>query len=180
MTNYNRYFLPGGTYFFTVNLAERDKTTLINHVDDLRGVFAEVKQEQPFAINAIVILPDHLHAIWTLPEGDSNFPDRWRKIKANFSQLIPKGERLSDSRNKKGERGVWQRRYWEHAIRDELDYQRHVDYIHYNPVKHRYCDKLIDWPYSSFHRFVDKGFYTKDWGVNLDFSDTEFGEVTNC
>ena len=119
MTNYRRCFLPGGTYFFTVNLAQRDKTLLIDHVDDLRKVFAEVKDEQAFNIDAIVILPDHLHTIWVLPEGDSDFSNRWRKIKGGFSRLIAKGERLSESRKSKGERGIWQRRFWEHVIRDE-------------------------------------------------------------
>jgi len=176
MTNYNRYFLPGGTYFFTVNLAERDKTLLIDRVNELRKVFAQVKDEQPFIIDAIVILPDHLHTIWTLPEGDSDFPNRWRKIKGGFSKLLPKGERLSESRKSKGERGVWQRRYWEHVIRDDLDYERHVDYIHYNPLKHGYCQRVKDWSYSSFQQFVDKGIYAKNWGDDFDNCDIEFGE----
>jgi len=176
MTNYKRYFLSGGTYFFTVNLAQRDKTLLIDYVDDLRKVFAQVKEEQPFNIEAIVILPEHLHTIWTLPEGDSDFSNRWRKIKAGFSKLIPRGERLSESRRSKGERGIWQRRFWEHVIRDELDYARHVDYIHYNPVKHGYCKSVKDWPHSSFHRYVDQGIYTKNWGEGLDFDDIVCGE----
>lgn len=176
MTNYKRYFLSGGTYFFTVNLAQRDNTLLIDHVDDLRKVFAQVKEEQPFNIDAIVILPEHLHAIWTLPEGDSDFSNRWRKIKGGFSKIIPEGERRSKSRRSKGERGIWQRRFWEHVIRDELDYARHVDYIHYNLVKHGYCKSVKDWPNSSFHRYVDQGIYTKNWGGDLDFGDIACGE----
>lgn len=179
MTNYRRQFLPGGTYFFTVNLAQRNKTLLVDHVDNLRGVFTKVKKKQPFNIDAIVILPDHLHTIWTLPEGDSDFSNRWRMIKGNFSKLISNAEPPSKSRLSKGERGIWQRRFWEHVIRDELDYERHVDYIHYNPVKHGYCKNAEEWQYSSFHKFVENEIYTKDWGTDLEFSDIDFGEPSN-
>jgi putative transposase len=110
-----------------------------------------------------VILPEHLHAIWVLPEGDDDFSTRWRQIKASFSRAMPKSERCSTSRLKKGERGIWQRRFWGHAIRDDLDYQRHVDYIHYNPVKHGHVQRVADWPYSSFHRFKRMGVYEEDW-----------------
>ena len=155
----------GGTYFFTVNLAQRHKTLLTDYVDNLRSAFAITKTAHPFRIDAIVILPDHLHTIWTLPESDSDYPNRWRKIKGCFSRSLPKnGGYRSRSRKLKGERGIWQRRYWEHAIRDKLDYKRHVDYVHYNPVKHGYCERVRDWPYSSFHRFVNRGIYTENWG----------------
>jgi putative transposase len=114
-------------------------------------------------MEAIVILPDHLHCIWTLSEGDDDFSTRWRQIKAAFSRQLPKTERHSQSRLNKGERGIWQRRFWEHAIRGDADYQRHVDYIHYNPVKHGYVTRVVDWPYSSFHRFVRLGVYPSGW-----------------
>jgi putative transposase len=115
-------------------------------------------------MEAIVILPDHLHCIWTLSEGDDDFSTRWRQVKAAFSRQLPKTERRSQSRLNKGERGIWQRRFWEHAIRDEVDHQRHVDYIHYNPIKHEYVTRVADWPFSSFHHFVRMGVYPGDWG----------------
>jgi len=164
MTNYRRYRLKGGYYFFTVALAERRGRLLTENIQGLRTAFREVKDAHPFTMEAVVILPDHLHCIWTLPEGDDDFSTRWRQIKAAFSRQLPKTERRSKSRLNKGERGIWQRRFWEHAIRDELDYQRHVDYIHYNPVKHGYVTRVADWRYSSFHRFVRLGVYPSDWG----------------
>jgi putative transposase len=154
--------VAGGTYFFTVNLAERKRTLLVDHVDALRKVMQEVKLAHPFHIDAMVILPDHLHALWTLPAGDCDYPTRWMLIKAGFSRQIPKGERRSNSRIAKGERGIWQRRYWEHLIRDDRDFERHVDYIHYNPVKHGVVKRVVDWPYSSFHRYVASGLYPED------------------
>ena len=163
MTEYRRYFIPCGTYFFTVNLAERTRRLLVEHVDLLRAAVAVTRREYPFRFDAVVILPDHLHAIWTLPPGDADFSVRWRKIKARFSRGLPHIERRSTSRAGKGERGIWQRRFWEHAIRDEDDLRRHVDYIHYNPVKHGHCRKVADWPYSTFHRYVALGIYPEDW-----------------
>ena len=137
MTDYRRNFISGGTFFFTVNLAERHLRLLTEHVEKLRTAFRETRQRHPFEIDAIVVLPDHLHALWTLPEGDWDFATRWQLIKAAFSRGLPTGERVSRSRAAKGERGIWQRRYWEHTIRDANDFARHVDYIHINPVKHR-------------------------------------------
>ena len=163
MTNYRRYRLKGGCYFFTVALAERRSRLLTENIQGLRTAFREVKQAHLFKMEAIVILPDHLHCIWTLSEGDDDFSTRWRQVKAAFSRQLPKTERRSQSRLNKGERGIWQRRFWEHAIRDEVDHQRHVDYIHYNPVKHGYVTRVVDWPYSSFHRFVRLGVYPSDW-----------------
>jgi putative transposase len=171
---YRRANVAGGTYFFTVNLAERQRTLLVDQVDVLREVMREVKRRHPFHIDAMVILPDHLHAIWTLPAGDSNFATRWMLIKAGFSRRIVPGERRNQSRVQKGERGLWQRRYWEHLIRDERDYARHVDYIHYNPVKHGHVTHAADWPYSSIHRYITAGAITPDWGCGND--DGEFGE----
>ena len=133
MTDYRRYRINGGTYFFTVNLAERKRTLLIDHIDNLREAFRVVKEAHPFKIDAMVILPDQLHTIWTLPDDDHNFSQRWRQIKSAFSQEIAKEERISKSRLRKQERGIWQQPFWEHVIRDEEDFNRHVDYIHINP-----------------------------------------------
>ncbi len=166
MSHYTRAFIPGGTFFFTVNLADRSKTLLTDHTDKLRDNLRIVRDRHPFHIDAIVILPDHLHAIWTLPPGDADYPVRWALIKAGFSRGLPRIERIGSSRIAKGERGIWQRRYWEHQIRDESDYARHIDYIHYNPVKHGYVKSPIDWPQSSIHRYVREGILPSDWGAN--------------
>ena len=169
--------MTGGTYFFTVNLAERNRTLLVNHVDTLREVVRIVKAEHPFHIDAMVILPDHLHAVWTLPVGDCDYPTRWMLIKAGFSRRIPAGERRNKSRMTKGERGIWQRRYWEHVIRDERDYARHVDYVHYNPVKHGYVARVCEWAYSTFHRYVKSGVYPENWGGDrMSLQKEGFGE----
>ena len=166
MPQYIRAFVPGGTFFFTVTLLERRRNLLTENIDHLREVFKAARRRRPFTIEAIVILPDHLHCIWTLPCGDADFSTRWHDIKARFAAQIPRGERLSARRLQKGERGIWQRRFWEHVIRDEGDYERHVDYIHYNPVKHGYVTRVADWPYSSFHRFVEHGIYTLEWAAD--------------
>jgi putative transposase len=172
---YRRADVAGGTYFFTVNLAERQRTLLVDQVDVLRTVMREVKARHPFEIDAMVVLPDHLHALWTLPVDDYDYPTRWMLIKAGFSRRIPPGERRNKSRMTKGERGIWQRRYWEHLIRDEQDFARHVDYIHYNPVKHGYVQRVADWPYSTFHRERERGIYPPDWGGES-VSELEVGE----
>lgn len=130
MANYRRNFAVGGTYFFTVNLADRRRALLTEHIGLLRASFRSVRARHPFTIEAAVILPDHLHTIWTLPDGDSNFAGRWRLIKSAFSRGLPGGEVISVSRTGKGERGIWQRRYWEHTVRDDDDFARHLDYIH--------------------------------------------------
>jgi putative transposase len=149
-----------------VNLAKRrGNDLLIRQIDDLRTAFRETRKDHPFTVDGIVVLPDHLHCLWQLPDGDDDFSLRWRLIKLRFSLRIDTGERISSSRERKAERGIWQRRYWEHAIRDETDYQTHLDYIHYNPVKHGLVHAAKDWPYSSFHRYVKKGFYPLDWGA---------------
>jgi len=164
MTDYRRARVEGGSYFFTVNLAERGGNRLLEKsIEGLRDTFRRVKRAHPFDIDAIVILPEHLHCIWTLPPDDTNYDMRWGLIKAGFSRLIPPGERRSESRIKRGERGIWQRRYWEHLIRDERDFRHHVDYIHWNPVKHGWVECVGDWPYSSFHDYVRRGIYPVDW-----------------
>ena len=177
MRAYKRVRNSGGTYFFTVNLAQRhENNLLIRHVDALRESFRAVRQTHPFDVIAIVILPDHLHCVWRLPPADDDYPTRWRLIKAGFSRLIEPGERVSDSRRRKGERGIWQRRYWEHVIRDDQDLYRHLDYIHHNPVKHGYAKRAIDWPYSSLHRYVARGVYPVDWAAGQEVLDMEMDE----
>ncbi len=175
--NYRRSRHAGGTYFFTVNIADRKQDLLVTHIEVLRSAFRLVKQRHPFHIDAIVVLPDHLHAVWTLPKGDAEFAKRWRLIKSSFSLALPQGERISKSRYKKGERGIWQRRYWEHMIRDDNDYRAHIDYIHYNPVKHGYVKRCRDWPYSSFHHYVNEALLPVDWGEGTIFNPANrFGE----
>ena len=115
----------------------------------------------------MVVLPEHLHTIWRLPAGDVDFPMRWSLLKAGFSRRINKGERLSPSRVAKRERGIWQRRYWEHQIRDETDLARHVDYIHYNPVKHGWVTRAVDWPHSTLHGYIERGIMSSDWGGGI-------------
>ncbi|HSX64981.1 MAG TPA: transposase [Pseudoxanthomonas sp.] len=148
MTEYRRPRTPGATWFFTANLAERrGNIRLITHVDVLRRSFALVRRRHPFHIEAIVILSDHLHCLWRLPQGDADNATRWGLIKAGFS------------------RGIWQRRFWEHQIRNEDDYAAHMDYIHYNPVKHGHAETAAAWPYSSFHALAAKGIYPPDWAI---------------
>ena len=145
-------------------------------IDALRTAFRETQRHHPFTIDAIVVLPDHLHTVWTLPEGDADFSTRWRLIKTSLSRKLAGGESISSSRVGKGERGIWQRRYWEHTIRDEIDFSRHIDYVHINPVKHGLVKRVGDWPYSSFHRMVRDGIYPEDWAGDVSGLDGEFGE----
>lgn len=176
MTAYRRNFVPGGCFFFTVNLAERKLSLLTDHVELLRVAFRETRQRHPFTIDVVVVLPDHLHTVWTLPEGDADFATRWQLIKSAFSRCLARNERISRSRTAKGERGIWQRRYWEHTIRDEIDFARHVDYVHINPVKHRLVDRVRDWAPSSFHRHVELGNYPPDWAGDQSDDDRDYGE----
>jgi putative transposase len=175
MSNYRRAFVPGGCWFFTVNLLERQQTLLVDHIATLREAVATTRQSHAFTIGAFVVLPDHLHAIWNLPPGDCDFSTRWRLIKNRFARALPKRERLSAVRAARNERGIWQRRFWEHLIRDEADYARHVEYCYINPLKHRLVARVRDWPYSSFHRDVRAGLFPEDWGGD---SETigDFGE----
>ncbi|MDR3415700.1 MAG: transposase [Nevskia sp.] len=168
MPRYIRAFVPGGTFFFTVALLERRKSLLTEHIDLLRQSFVEVRSARPFRVDAIAVMPDHLHCLWTLPPGDADFSMRWHAIKTAFSRGIEPGERRSERRWKKNERGIWQRRFWEHTIRDECDFERHADYIHFNPVKHGHVPRTADWPFSSFHRYVERGIYSPDWGATDD------------
>ena len=177
MTEYRRANTPGATYFFTVNLAERHgNRLLVDRIAALRAAFSLVKSRHPFRIDAMVVLPEHLHALWTLPADDCNFGLRWGLIKAAFSRCIPAGERRGNSRILRGERGIWQRRFWEHQIRDDRDFAAHADYLHYNPVKHGLVARVVDWPHSTFHRFVERGVYSRDWGVSDAANGLRFGE----
>jgi putative transposase len=162
MPNYRRIRVPGGTYFFTVNLADRSRGLLVERFAALREGICQVQRDRPFEIIAWVVLPEHLHAIWRLPDDDFDYATRWMLIKQSFARKVSDEERRSRSRIRKGERGIWQRRYWEHLIRDERDLRNHVDYIHFNPVKHGHCLQVRDWPYSSFHRFVGNGVLSAD------------------
>jgi len=183
---YRRANVKGGTYFFTVVTFNRIKIfTHPKNVALLRSAIKEVMQKHPFKIDAFVLLPDHLHCIWTLPQNDSDFSTRWRLIKSCFSRNFnhrdvgwvevrnPTNDSRSIFRQMKKEKPIWQRRFWEHLIRNQKDLNQHVEYIHYNPVKHGLTKSPIDWAYSSFHRYVDKGIYNKNWGAgeNVEFDD---------
>jgi len=175
MPNYRRAFVPGGCWFFTVNLLERRRTLLVDRVDALRAAFEQTRRSYPFEITAIVVLPDHLHAVWTLPPDDADFATRWRLIKTRFAKALPKSERRSAVRQRRHERGIWQRRYWEHIIRDDADYARHIEYCYFNSVKHGLVRRVQDWPHSSFHRDVRRGLFPLDWAGEFAVGG-EFGE----
>ncbi len=168
MPEYRRAFVAGATFFFTV-VANFRKPILRSPpaVEALRFAFANVRRNHPFDIDAAVILPDHLHCIWTMPPDDDDFAMRWRLIKGQFTRRhLQRGgseTALSQSRQRHNERGVWQRRFWGHLIRDDEDLNMHMDYIHYNPVKHGLAECPHDWPYSSFNKWVERGAYDPDW-----------------
>ncbi len=165
MTDYRRLYVPGATYFFTV-VTEGRHPLLASEaaIDRLRDSFRYAMEHRPFRFDAVVVLPDHLHAIWTLPTGDDDFSERWRLVKYRFSHRSPAPGVPRPSLAAKREKGLWQRRFWEHCIRDDADFARHLDYLHYNPVKHGLAERVADWPYSSFTRFVGLGIYSTDWG----------------
>jgi putative transposase len=173
MVRYRRNFVFGGTFFFTVTLADRRSQVLVEQIALLRSAFREVRRQRPFMIDAIVILPDHLHTVMTLPPKDSDFSGRWRHIKALFTRsVVAKG--MTIERNRRGEYSLWQRRFWEHTVRDESDLANHVDYIHYNPVRHGLVSCVAEWPFSSFHRYVRRGLLPLDWAGSAD------GETGSC
>jgi putative transposase len=158
---YRRTYIPGTSYFFTVVTNQRraifnDETT----IDNLREAFRQIMIKRPFTIDAIVILPDHLHCIWTLPNGDTDYATRWRLIKTWFTK------HQNQTVTEKNKPSIWQKRYWEHLLRNEKDYHQHIDYIHYNPVKHKHVQNPSDWKYSSFRQYVKKGILRKDWGAS--------------
>jgi putative transposase len=178
MSRYRRAKVGGATYFFTVVTYRRQPLLIRPDVmDALREALRSVQQAHPFDVDATVILPDHLHAIWTLPEGDADFGARWGMIKRHVSKTVggTGAASLTDSMKARREYGLWQRRFWEHLIRDDEDYARHMDYIHYNPVRHGYAKCPADWPHSSFHRCVARGIYPPDWAMGAEI-EGEFGE----
>jgi putative transposase len=165
MSQYHCLWCPGGTYFFTHVLRHRHGSDLlVRHVESLRTAVRTVRTTHPFHIHGWVVLPDHLHCVIELPDGDSDFALRWRLIKLIFSRSLPLEEQRSVLNRSRRERGIWQRRYWEHLIRDEADMRAHLDYLHFNPVKHGLVGRVADWPYSTFHRLVGRGIYPSDWG----------------
>jgi len=182
MSRYRRSHAQGAAYFFTVNTHERQPLlTSVPVRQALREAIAEVRSRAPFIIHAWVLLPDHLHYIWELPPGDAAFGMRWSSIKRLVTQSCGAREETtattSASRIKRREGSLWQRRFWEHQIRDENDWVRHADYIHFNPVKHGHVQRVSDWPYSTFHRYVKEGLYTADWGSVLPSESVgDFGE----
>ena len=168
MPEYRRALVPGGVYFFTVVTHRRQPLfSTLRNVNLLRTALRRVMSRHPFRIDAMVVLPDHLHAIWTLPADDWAFDRRWRLIKGAVTRGVSAGPASDNtSRKRRGERAVWQRRFWEHLIRDQADFNRHMDYIHYNPVHHGLVDNPGAWPYSSFHRLVERGIYPPGWGAS--------------
>src|SRR5260370_2491903 len=175
MPQYRRAKISGSTFFFTVVLADRTSNLLVEQIDRLRQVYRVAQERRPFETTAICILPDHVHAIWTLPEGDADFSTRWSLIKSGFSRGLAAQAR-SESKMAKREKGIWQRRYWEHAIRSEADLERHIDYIRFNPVKHGHVTRVADWPHSSFHRYVGRVLLVADWGGDVKDIPGSFGE----
>ena len=162
MVFYRRNRVKGGCYFFTVTLLDRSSNLLVEHIAELRDAFRQAKARMPFQVDAIVVLPEHIHSIFTLPADDDNYSSRWRLIKSIYTRkLVQKGVALAT--NGRGEYNLWQRRFWEHTIRDAADMQNHINYIHYNPVKHKLVERAADWPHSSFHLYVRKGILPIDW-----------------
>jgi putative transposase len=176
MPRYIRSFIPGGTCFFTVTLADRSSCLLADEIEGLRDAYTRVCRRHPFRTVAICVLPDHLHAIWELPPADADAPMRWGQIKRGFSSVLESTSTRTRSQTARREKGIWQRRYWEHQIRDEDDFALHVDYIHWNPVKHGLVRQVRDWPFSSFHRWVRCGDLPPGWGLVEAGDGGRFGE----
>jgi putative transposase len=174
MPDYRRMRIRGASYFFTVALADRSSWLLVERIGELRAAYAATALEHPFRCDAIVILPDHLHAVWTLPEGDDDYPQRWRKLKARFTREVGVETALSKSKAAKREKGIWQRRYWEHVIRDEADFRLHVAYCWGNPVKHGLVARPTEWAFSSIHRDVRARRVDPEWAGVV--PDGNFGE----
>lgn len=161
MPNYRRPRIPGATIFFTVCLRDRGGYKLVDEVERLREAVRQTRVERPFVIDAWVVLPDHLHTVWTLPEGDADYPTRWRLIKTRFSRDLPMGRRRQ-SDIARNERAIWQRRYWEHHIRNPAERHAAVQYCHMNPVKHGFVETADAWPYSTVHREIRTGKWCSD------------------
>lgn len=175
MVRYRRNFVASGTYFFTVTLADRRSHALIDYIDALRAAMRGTQRDHPFTVEAMVVLPDHLHMVMKLPADDADYTNRWRLMKRRFTDALVKAD-VPVLRRPNGEHALWQRRFWEHTIRDERDFQRHVDYIHFNPIKHGLVTRVRDWPHSSFHRYVKKGLLPEDWAGDVGGYVGSFGE----
>lgn len=177
MKRYRRNYQMGATYFFTICLEDRNSDLLITHIQELRTAFRKTYLKMPFITDAMVIMPDHIHALWTMPPDDSDFSTRIRLFKSHFSRNISPilKHTLNNNRLKHKEVGIWQQRFWEHTIYDDADYQRHMDYIHFNPIKHGLVKNLNDWEYSTFHREVANGHYPKNWTLSIE-NTLNFGE----
>ncbi len=181
MSNYRRLKTPGGCYFFTVVTYKRQNILISPEARKiLREVIKEVKKDYPFEIDAWILLPEHIHCIWTLPDGDYDYSKRWGLIKAGFSKqakaLFYRPELINKSKRKHRESTIWQRRFWEHEIRDQNDFNQHLEYIYWNPIKHGHVANVKDWPYSTFHRDVKKEIYPANWGGNQN-NTLESGDV---
>ena len=178
MPHYRRARMGGATNFFTVVTNRRQPLlTRPEAMDALREAFRSVKHAHPFEMDAVVILPDHLHTLWTLPPGDEDFSRRRAMIKRHVSRVVGHlaAPITTPSMKTRHESGFWQRRFWEHLIRDDNDFAHHMDYIHFNPVKHGYVDRPADWPHSSFRKCVERGIYPVDWASGVEI-EGEFGE----
>lgn len=175
MVNDRRQRIDGARVFFTHVVHDRDAGLLCVHIDLLRDAYAAVCSRWPFATRAIVVLPDHLHCIWQLPEHDADYVGRWRLIKARFSAAL-RLRGVNVGARRAGGCCVWQRRYWEHTLRNDDDLRAHVDYIHINPLKHGLVARVRDWPHSSFHRAVARGELTSDWGGEARWPEGRYGE----
>lgn len=173
MPNYRRIYVPGACYSFTVVTAYRQPILAGSNIGLLREIVARVQLMFPFQIDGWVVLPDHMHAIWQLPENDCDYSKRWGIIKAAFSREGGLSRCNGVGRHAR----VWQPRFWGHLIRDESDWRRQMDYLHYNPVKHGLVGQVRDWPFSSFHRLVRQGFYESDWGIAGNQPDSGFWRV---
>ena len=165
MVNYRRDYTKGGVYFFTVTLKNRRANYLTQYINILGDAFRFVRNKYAYSTLAITILPDHIHVIWELPQGDSNYSLRWRLIKKHVTQELLK-QQVPLTKDSRGAYNLWQNRFWEHLIRNEHDLQKHIDYIHFNPVKHGYTSIPADWPYSSIHRYIKQGILPCDWYVS--------------
>ena len=181
MPHYRRSYQPGGYYFFTVVTPER-RGFLTSELarECLRNAWKKVRINYPFQLIAFCLLPDHIHCIWQLPEKDSDYSRRWAALKASFSKAyIEKGGiegQQNRSRNSKGEKAIWQRRFWEHLIRDEEDLKKHIDYIHYNPLKHGLVDNIDDWRWSTYSRYCRDGYYNNNRLLEPPYAEFAAGE----
>ncbi len=172
MPNYRRARIRGASYFFTVGLYDRNSTLLVDEIDALRAAYVSVQQHRPFICDAFVVLPDHLHAVWTLPPDDLDFSTRWAQFKGLFTKRIRQRCAVTHSKARKREAGIWQRRFWEHCIRDEADFAAHVEYCWTNPVKHGHAAHPLAWPHSSIHRDIRRGVVPADWSGSPILRDT--------